>query len=131
MKYKTASDRQKRYRLGIFAENIAAIYLFIKGYRILKRRYKTPVGEVDLIARKKDTLVFVEVKARKNIEQGLYSITRTSKHRILRAAEYFAMMNNNSGKSCFNPYSQNVRFDVIIFSNWRIRHLQNAWGAGE
>lgn len=131
MKQKKRNARQKRYRRGLFAEYIAVLYLLVKGYRILKRRYKTPVGEIDIIARKKDTFVFVEVKARQNIEQGLYSITETSKQRIRRAAEYFGMMNNTSGTSRFNPYRQDARFDVIIFSNWHIRHVQNAWGAGE
>ena len=132
MKRKNRNIRQRHYRLGIFAEKIAALYLFFKGYKILKQRYKTPVGEIDIIARKKDTIVFVEVKARKNIEQGLYSVTQTSKKRISRAARYFAIdgvRKYGQGKDGqpFDPYSQSVRFDVIIFANWRIRHVRHAW----
>lgn len=123
--------KKGHYKRGVRAEYLAAIYLFLKGYRILKNRYKTPVGEIDIIARKKDTLVFVEVKTRKTMEDGLNSITHKSRQRISKAARYFEMANFEKA-GCFeeraaNPYGQTARFDVIIWAGWRIRHMQNAW----
>ncbi|HTA77617.1 MAG TPA: YraN family protein, partial [bacterium] len=54
------------YLIGQKAENRAAAYLRLKGYSVLERNYRVPQGEIDLVARKGDILVFVEVKARKN-----------------------------------------------------------------
>ena len=55
--------RRKAERRGHVSEWIAAAYLFLKGYRILARRYRTKLGEIDIIARKGDLAVFIEVKA--------------------------------------------------------------------
>ena len=131
--------KKRRYNRGLWAEYLATIYLFLKGYKILKNRYKTPVGEIDIIARKKHVIVFVEVKTRKTIEDGLHAITSRSMQRITRAAQYFEMKHyemansHDTGpdkqfiKARFNPYGQSARFDVIIWAGWRIRHIQNAW----
>lgn len=124
--------RQKNQRRGHLAEIWAAWILRIKGYRILKRRAKTPVGEVDLIAKKRDMLVFVEVKLRKNLDEGMYSIPQASQNRICRAAN-FIMANSSSisgglkGNKSLNPDSQAMRFDAMIISGWSFRHIQNAW----
>ena len=59
------SAKLKAYEQGHAAESIAAFYLMLRGYRILKRRYKTPVGEIDIIAKKDSALHFVEVKSLK------------------------------------------------------------------
>jgi putative endonuclease len=62
-------DPQRRlaFRFGLSAESRAAAYLIAKGYRILARRFKTPVGEIDIVARRRGVLVFVEVKAREKL----------------------------------------------------------------
>lgn len=123
------------YKKGLWAEEYAALYLMSKGYKIIKRRYKTAVGEVDLIARKDDVLVFVEVKARKHVDDSLFSITPQNKSRITRAAAHY-LSENDLGAD------QNMRFDVIAIgsgqksnngsnrgSNWpfAVKHLDNAW----
>lgn len=118
-----AGSRLKSYRLGHRAEIMAALFLKVKGYRILKRRYKTPVGEVDLIAKKGANLVFVEVKARKNLRDGLEAITPAAQRRISRAAEYFLMSESENFPQALS--SQHMRFDAIIYWNWRLRHLTN------
>lgn len=64
-------ERQRAERRGRRAEKIAAWFLRAKGYAVLARRYKTPVGEIDLVARRGRTLAFVEVKARKEGEAAL------------------------------------------------------------
>jgi putative endonuclease len=58
------SKRVAAFRLGLSAESRAAMFLIAKGYRILARRFKTPFGEIDIVARRRRALVFVEVKAR-------------------------------------------------------------------
>lgn len=57
-------------RLGEKGEELAVKFLKKKGYKIIQQNYKTPMGEIDIIAKDKDTLVFVEVKTRESIEFG-------------------------------------------------------------
>ena len=59
-----APGRQVAFRLGLSAESRAAAYLIAKGHRIVARRWRSPVGEIDIVARRRNTLLFVEVKAR-------------------------------------------------------------------
>lgn len=105
---------------GLLAESVAAWILRLKGYRILARRYKTPVGEVDIIARRGKTTVFVEVKARAAMDDALQSISPQSRARITRAAEHFLAMGGGGANV--------LRFDVIALApplSWR--HIRNAW----
>src|ERR1700689_2688591 len=61
-------ERVAAFRLGLSAESRAAMLLIAKGHRIVARRWKTPVGEIDIVARRRRDLVFVEVKARENLD---------------------------------------------------------------
>ena len=61
-------ERQVAFRTGISAESRAAAFLIAKGFRILARRWRSPVGEIDIIARRRTLLIFVEVKARANLD---------------------------------------------------------------
>jgi putative endonuclease len=63
-------ERQLAFRVGISAESRAAAFLIAKGFRILARRWKSPVGEIDIVARRRSLLVFVEVKARNNFDEA-------------------------------------------------------------
>jgi len=76
-------------QFGLSAESGATACLLIKGYRILARRYKTPVGEIDIIARRRGTLVFVEVKARKSLDDAAAALTARQQARIIDAAQYW------------------------------------------
>src|ERR1700675_5052388 len=58
-----APARLAAFRTGLSAENRAAAFLMAKGYRILAKRFRTPYGEIDLVARKRNMIVFIEVKA--------------------------------------------------------------------
>jgi len=115
-------NRIARFKKGIKAERFAALFLMIKGYKILEKRYKTPVGEIDLIARRGNTVAFIEVKARKNITLAKESITPHQRRRIERAASLY-----NSKLSSNNI----LRFDAILVSGWRLKHIKNAWRLGE
>ena len=66
--------RRKAERRGRRAELIAAWYLRLKLYRVLARRYRTPVGEIDLIVRRGRTIVFVEVKHRPSEAEALEAV---------------------------------------------------------
>lgn len=121
-----AKTKQARYKRGHRAESIAVWILRMKGYRVLERRFKTPVGEIDVIARKGAAIVFVEVKSRADIESGLYAITDRAKKRICRAADYFRATSADQ----ITPQkqdSQRYRFDVMIVALPRYRHIPNAW----
>jgi uncharacterized protein (TIGR00252 family) len=75
------------FGLGISAESRAAAWLIAHGYRILARRWKSPLGEIDIIAARRHTLIFVEVKARATLDGAAESVTERQKHRIAAAAE--------------------------------------------
>jgi putative endonuclease len=79
--------RRRREKRGRFAELIAAAYLFAKGYRILARRHKTPLGEIDLIAVRGRRLAFVEVKQRASMEAAEAAVTDGQARRVALAAE--------------------------------------------
>ena len=111
------------YRTGLQAETLAVWWLRLKAYRILAQRYKTPVGEVDVIARRGNTLVFIEVKARPTAEEGLHAVRGEQQQRILRAAEWFVQQHPQQA-------GRNLRFDVMVIpgKGWPI-HLCNAFTA--
>lgn len=113
--------RADAYRLGLAAETIAAWGLRLRGYRIVARRYKTKVGEIDLIASRGKTLVFIEVKARGDIAAALQAVTPHMQARICRAAQSFIAQNVSYG-------GYDMRFDLIALAppfHWR--HLDNAF----
>lgn len=117
-------DKIKSYNFGIIAEFIAIIFLKLKGYKILKRRYKTYLGEVDIIAVKNKFLVAIEVKARKskndiNLEEIL---SNQQKSRIKRAMLFFVAGNFKK------YYHHSLRFDLIIIKPYGFpRHLIGFW----
>ena len=79
-------DRQVAFRMGLSAESRAAMLLIAKGFRILARRWKSPVGEIDIVARRRNLLVFVEVKARAGFDEAAFAVTSYQRLRILSAA---------------------------------------------
>lgn len=112
--------RVTSYTRGLWAELYAILALFLRGYRILAWRYKTSVGEVDIIAQRRGVIAFVEVKLRPDLDSGLEAVLPRAQHRISRAASHFITHHPKyEGAS--------LRFDVIAVSGWRLRHLDNAW----
>lgn len=115
------SRRRKAYRLGFLAEWIAAGFLLMKGYRILALRYSAHSGEIDIIAMRRDIVVFVEVKARAHREAGLMAISQEKQRRFARAVHHWV------GR---NPWSMNrtLRCDAIIVLPMRLPyHLEDAF----
>nr|WP_306263555.1 YraN family protein [Pararhizobium sp. IMCC3301] len=113
--------RQRAETRGRQAETKAALLLRAKGFAILSRRYRTPVGEIDLVAGRGQLVVFVEVKWRSTIDAGLESIHPTAQARIARAADHWL-----SRHPKFANY--NTRFDVVALAPWRWPvHLKQAF----
>ncbi|MBN9599365.1 MAG: YraN family protein [Afipia sp.] len=109
------------HRTGLSAETRACVYLLAKGYRILARRHRTPQGEIDVVARRGTTLVFVEVKARASLDEAAYSVTPRQRGRIAAAAQAWLMTHpDHANLDC--------RFDVILIAPKRFpRHLKAAF----
>jgi len=114
-------ERQLAFRLGISAESRAAAYLIAKGYRILARRWRSPVGEIDIIACRGKLLIFVEVKARDTIQDAAWSVTDRQRSRIAAAAEAWLARAGN------HPF-HDMRFDAVLVAPGRIpRHIPAAF----
>ena len=116
-------DRVKAFRLGLSAESRAAMLLVAKAYRIVARRWKTPFGEVDIVARRRRTLVFVEVKARDRVDDALEAVTERNRRRIVAAAEAWLVRHPGD-------VDAEIRFDVIVVVPGRMPvHIANAFDA--
>jgi putative endonuclease len=111
--YVAAPERQAAFRVGISAESRAAAYLIAKGFRILARRWRSPAGEIDIVARRRNLLVFVEVKARATLEDAAYSVTDRQKQRIAGAAAIW--LQANPGES-----ERDMRFDAMLVAPGRM-----------
>ncbi len=116
-------ERVAAFRLGLSAESRAAMLLIAKGYRIVARRWKSPFGEIDIVARRGHALVFVEVKAREHADEAAEAVTERAKRRIIAAAELWLAHHPDDGQ-------RDIRFDVMLVTPGRIlRHIANAFDA--
>ncbi len=112
--------RARAERGGRRAEALAAWWLRLKGWAILGRRVRTPLGEVDLVARRGRTLAFVEVKARATREQADLSLDDYRLRRVAAAAEALAHRYARVG--------DDIRIDVVYIVPRRLpRHLPDVW----
>ena len=117
------AERVAAFRLGLSAESRAAMFLIAKGYRILARRFKTPVGEIDIVASRRGTIVFVEVKARESFDAAAEALTARQQQRIVAAAELWLARNPADPQ-------QEMRFDVILVTPGKLpQHIPNAFDA--
>ncbi len=110
------------YKKGIMAEKFAKGFLTLKGYKLLDERFKTPLGEIDLIMCKNNLLVFVEVKLRQTIEKAKESIHARNQQRVYSAAELYLQK---------HPEYTNfeMRFDALVLAPYSMPlHIENAWG---
>ena len=118
----TAPDSRRRaWRRGRRAEWLAAWSLRLRGYRVLARGFRVPVGEIDLIMRRGRVEVFIEVKARDALASAAEAISPRQRTRICRAAGIF--MANRAELAALD-----CRFDVVMVLPWRWpRHVPDAW----
>jgi putative endonuclease len=113
-------SRREAEKRGRLAETWAAMYLRLKGWRILARRVRVPGGEVDIVARRGRILAFVEVKARPDAETAALALDRHRLRRVATAAERLAPRYMREG--------DDVRIDALFIVRGRLpRHLPNVW----
>ncbi len=119
-----------RHQFGQASEMQAERFLLAKGYRILDRNVRTPLGELDLVAEDRGVVVFVEVKGRTTEAFGgaLLAVNRRKRMKLTKLAAQYLAQRHWSDKAC--------RFDVVLIQGRysdqeRIEHLQNAFDVGE
>jgi putative endonuclease len=118
-----APERIAAFRTGLSAEGRAAAYLMVKGYRILAKRFRTPYGEIDIVARRRNLVAFVEVKARASLDEAAYAVTPRQRRRIIDAAQAWLMAHPEHADFEF-------RFDAMLIAPRCLpRHLLAAFDA--
>ena len=105
-----SASRRKNDQRGRRAETIAAWYLRLKGYKIVARRVRTKVGEIDIVARHGDSLVFVEVKARRTLDSAIFALHPAALRRIEAASRVLAP---RYGSGCTT-----TRIDAVLVRPW-------------
>ena len=120
-----APRRRGAERRGRRAEWVAAWLLRAKGWRVLDRRFRTPRGEIDIVARRGRTIAIVEVKARATLTAAIEAVVPATRRRLIDAAGHWLSRNPRHADSA-------IRFDVIALAPWRWpRHLESAFDASD
>src|SRR6202521_915370 len=118
-----APARVAAFQTGVSAEARAAAFLIAKGYRVLARRFRTPYGEIDIVARRRNLVAFIEVKARGSLDEAAYAVTPRQQARVIDAAQAWLMA--HPGHADFE-----LRFDAMLIAPRRLpRHLLAAFDA--
>ena len=116
----SAQDRRRRHeRRGHRGEWLAALALMLKGYRIVARRHRTRLGEIDLIARRGDLVLIVEVKVRPTLVAAMEAVGRLSERRIEAAADLWLSRQPDHARL-------SLRFDMVAVTprRWPV-HVEN------
>jgi len=115
--------RVAAFYTGVSAESRAAALLMAKGYRLLARRFRTPHGEIDLVAKRRNLIAFVEVKARATLDDAAFAVTPRQQARIINAAQAWLVAHPEYA-------GFELRFDAILIAPRRLpRHLLAAFDA--
>lgn len=113
--------RRRAERRGHLSEYLAAIFLFLKGYRILAMRYRTRLGEIDIIARKGELVIFVEVKARSREDYAIDAVGFDTQRRIRAASEIWLSKRRDMPDISY-------RYDIVAVLPGRLpRHFRDAF----
>ena len=116
-------ERVAAFRAGLSAESRAAAYLMAKGYRILAKRFRTPHGEIDIVAKRRSLLAFVEVKARASLDEAAFAVTPRQQARIINAAQAWLVAHPEHAEF-------ELRFDAILIAPRHLpRHVLAAFDA--
>lgn len=116
-----SEKRRKAYALGVEAEKLASKMLVSRGWEVEATRYKTKAGEVDLIARQQNLIIFVEVKARSNQITALESVSEKSKARIKAAGLEWLLEQDDHPMLSW-------RCDLIVVTpDGEPLHIEGAW----
>lgn len=113
--------RKRAERRGRWSEWTAALFLMLKGYRILAMRYRVRAGEVDIIARRGELVAFVEVKARRDLMAAVDAVTFASQDRIRAAGDHWIARQPDAARL-------SLRYDIVAITPWKLpRHYQGAF----
>ena len=113
--------KKTNYRTGLAAEALCRLALRLKGYSILAARYRSPLGEIDIIARRGKSLALVEVKARPTRDIAAEAIGPQQQARLARSATDFLARHPHFSR-------HQLRFDVMLVTPWRWpEHIADAW----
>lgn len=115
----TGEARRRAHRRGHRGEWLAALALSLKGYRVVARRHRTKLGEIDLVARRGDTVAIVEVKARPTLEAAMEAVGFQAQTRIERAADLWLARQSDRARL-------SLRFDLVAVlpRRWPV-HVEN------
>ena len=113
--------RLKAFRRGHVAEYVAAFWLMLKGYRILAIRYRTKLGEIDIVARRGDLVLLVEVKARRELGTAVFAVTDAAQRRIRAAGDLWLSRQPDAQRL-------SLRCDIVAVLPLRLpRHFPDAF----
>lgn len=116
----SSSKRRQAERRGRWAETAAALLLVAKGYRLLNMRFQASGGEIDIVAQRGQSLVFVEVKLRKTTEDARLAVTEKNQRRIKAAADAYLARKARR-------LDQPLRYDIIAMSPYSVNHIRDAF----
>lgn len=110
--------------IGNIGEDLALSFLIQNGYKILEKNFRTNFGEIDIIAQKRNTIVFIEVKTRTSIKYGYpyEAVNYRKQQKIKKVSQSYIKLNNLRNFQ--------YRFDIIevfINGNYKINHIENAF----
>jgi putative endonuclease len=121
MAKRPAAARRRAHLFGLRAEGVAALLMRLKGYRVLARRFVVAGGEIDIVAQRGQTIAFIEVKARGDLDAAAGAILETKRRRISRAARVWLAR---------NPWAAGatLRGDAVFIAPGRLpRHVGAAY----
>ncbi|AGA64085.1 putative endonuclease protein [Liberibacter crescens BT-1] len=114
-------NRHQALRYGLRAEFLSAIFLMLKGWKIMAFRHRNSFGEVDIIAFRQELVIFVEVKARSNVKDALNAVSYLSQERIRSAGKAWLATHKD-----FHAFS--YRCDIIAVIPWNLpKHFPDAF----
>lgn len=117
--------RRQAERAGRLVETLTLLVYLCLGFRPLARRLRTPVGEIDLLARRRRLVVAVEVKYRASTDIAAWSITEQNRRRIVDATRWW-LASDSTGADCA------IRFDAVLWAPWSLpRRIVGAFEAHE
>ena len=114
------SARIAAERHGRRAEWLASFFLLCRGFYIVARRFKAAGGEIDLVVRRGDLLVFAEVKARPSLDEAVLAVTPRSRRRMEAARRMFIARHPSLAEL-------DQRYDILAIAGLRVRHVPGAW----
>ena len=121
MAARSVEQRRKSLRRGHFSEYLAALSLMLRGYRIVAMRYRVKAGEIDIIARKRDLVSFVEVKARATAADSVFAVGGSTQTRIRNASLHWLQAQKDAGELSYS-------YDIVAVRPWRWpEHFRDAF----